>query len=67
LATDDEVEDSQARTFVERFYAGSPLEDPGLAYRRAVAASHAAGERGWEKFRIFEVAHFSEKKSVGPR
>ena len=67
LATDDEVEDSQARTFIERFYAESPLEDPGLAYRRAVAASHAAGERGWEKFRIFEVAHFSEKKSAAPR
>lgn len=67
VATNEDVNDAQAGRFVQRLYAESPLEDPARAFHRAAAAAFAAGEPGWESFRMFELAHFVEKaeKKIG--
>ena len=53
LATERVVGDQESEWFVEQFYRADGAHHPAQAFATAVATSQAAGETGWQAFRIF--------------
>ncbi len=53
LATTDDIDDAQARRFIDSFYDSDPWANPGKAYRNAVIASASAGDEVWRSFRLW--------------
>ncbi len=53
LATTRPLSDADDSDFVSRFYAAGGRTHPAEAFRIAIRASQAAGDRSWEAFRLF--------------
>ena len=53
IATRAVVKDTDAKRFIDRFYAEGGAERPGAAYRAAALAEDATGDRSWTDFQLF--------------